>query len=369
MRGRARIVVLATRCLVVAVPFFLLAAPAAWASAGSGGVPATAKLPKGAASPGFSVSVLGGAPGATYASLDLLPGESMLSGIVVTNLSSQVEVLKVLAATGRTASDSGDAYRPDAGPCVGAACWLIGLPPVISIPAGKSRSVLFKVSVPPRAPDGDYLAGVVLLPASYGSPHVMTMTKGVRANTTVVHGLAVGEAITVGNAASLVSSLRVEGVSVVHPPLRAGSNDGPVMVEVTEHDDGETWLHPRGVLSIRLSRRVVSRVVVSSTVLPGGTATLEVAVEGVPAGVWPAGVLLCFDSSRSCTEWSGKLAFPAVAASSSHGSRRGFVVDVLGSHLPAWEGSLLTGLAVLVLLAGLVAGLVAWRRARLPTGD
>jgi hypothetical protein len=246
----------------------------------------------------------GGAPSPLgYLSVDLEPGGSVVSGVVVQNFATAPAVFDLEAARGVTATNSGDAYVPlrSPGPC-GAACWLVGLPSSIEVPAGGSTRVGFALEVPASAPPGDYLAGILVRPAAPPASGPSVRHGAVGAEVQVVRQVALGVAVTVGNPLALADRLAVPSVSV-------GVGPGGEQLSVIERDVGQTWVHPRGVAWVRVGQHIVSLSVVSGTVLPGDQATLAVHVAGVPVGSWPVVVRLCDTKTTACAEWSGTLRF------------------------------------------------------------
>ncbi len=296
-----------------------------------------------------------------YFNFNLKPGDYQRGYLQIANTSDHVDTLVVTRANGETATDSGDAYVAvmDGRSCEASACWLTGLPKTITLLAGKSEVIQFGVKVPKSASAGQQLAGVATQLINQPSTTSSSSIPGVSAKVNVVTQVTIGVATTIGNPARLHPNIQIVSVT-------SGVVGSTQSVVVREANRGNTFVHPKGSLVIRYNSREISHPVVSSTVLPGWSATLSIPLPHVvPPGAWPVSVSLCYASGKYCRKWSGDLSFSTSTGNTLHVVRN--QADAISvAHLTHPHDSvLLITLAILVMFFGLVISAIVvvrnWR--------
>jgi hypothetical protein len=167
--------------------------------------------------------------------------------------------------------------------------------------------------------------------------------------------VAIGVAITVPGV--LRPRLAISSVSLT--PAGLGTNN----IGVTLRNDGNTWLHPKGTVTVEAAGSHRSEAVASGTVLPGDQATLSIRERSVPSGRHHVNITLNYaDGARPAT-WKRTLNFPQPLV--THVSP-GTITIVAPSGLPRWATVLLVGLGLVVLLFGTLLFLLWRRRGELP---
>lgn len=236
-------------------------------------------------------------PGQSYVTMSLAPGGRASAAVKVANASSQPEALSVRPVAGVTAENSGDAYTSAA---IGPARWLLGLPGHVVVPPRTSRIVPFRVSVPAGTSPGQYLAGVAV---RWSPPQQAPGGASAR----IAHLVVIGVAVDVGSASGLRHGLVIKSVT---SPL-AGR------LVVTETNTANTWAHPQGVASTAGATWPAR----SGTVLPGGTAYLQIAAAGLRGGTHHLTVRLRYDHGRKVATWSGNVDVPTASTDIAVGPR------------------------------------------------
>jgi hypothetical protein len=300
--------------------------------------------------PGLSAS--------SYFNLSLAPGRTVVEKMVIANPNPYRCGVTLSAAFGTTAVNGGDSYAmvPPGQPCHGPACWLAGLPRTVIVPADDRVLAPFAIKVPARVTSGQYLAGVIgqstTPPGAPRAGHTSARVGSVGAS--VVARVAIGVAITVPGA--LRSRLLVSSVTV--SPAGLGASN----INVRVRNTGNTWVHPKGTLSVALAGSSRSEPVSISTVLPGDDATLSVAERSVPGGRHRVEISLNYSHGVGPATWQEAVNFPHPPVTQVRG---GTITIVASSGLPTWATALLIGLAVVALVfAGLL--FLFWRRRRPP---
>jgi len=328
-----------------------LAAACAVALAAVGGTPAAAAVP--ASDPSGCLTVHAGpdiGPGSTpgYFRLAAAAGKVRHVKIVVANPNPYVCHVVLDAAYGKTALNSGDTYpRARSGRCVRTSCWLLGFPRGVTVPANARVVVRFAVRIPSGTPAGEYLAGVLVRPGSV--PQRSVRRPGV--------GAVVLTSVGIGVAIRVPGPLRP---LITIPQVTLVVKGGTPLLEITEHDGGNTWEHPAGgaIISNGAGARASRLGVQSNTVLPTDSATLTLPVAGVSKGTHPTEVILYYDHDRRKAIWRGTVTYPLSQAASAQGR-----TVVVTSTTPTWVIALASVLgAATVVLATLL--LIFLRRRR-----
>jgi hypothetical protein len=294
-----------------------------------------------------------------YFTLSLAPGQSATHTVVVTNLGKSRETLKLSRSTGTTAPNSASAFDDSFVPCVGTGCWVGGIPPLVTLAAGTSKSIPFTVTVPARVPAKQYLAGITVEIRTPPAPVVVGRNGRASARAIVIDQVSVGVAVTVGALAGMKTSLQIPAVT--------GGADGSIpRIYVQLHNIGQTFTHARGTAWCVVKGTRVSMPVTSDTVLPGQRAVLPINALGVGLGTTvPCTVRLDYGAGLIAT-WSGNLTTPTVATTK-------IVHTGLGtySNLPAHTGvptwvviATVIGALLLVAIACMLLLLLLRRRRR-----
>jgi hypothetical protein len=303
-------------------------------------------------------SIAAGAPASSYFNLSVEPGTTIVEKMVVANPNPYSCGVTLSAAYGTTAVNGGDSYAIVAAgrPCVGPACWLAGLPQTIMVPGDDRVLAPFTIAVPSTATSGQYLAGVIGQSTTPpAAPHVGNTGGQVGSvGASVVTRVAIGVAITLPGA--LAPRLVISAVTLAPAGLAAST------IDVTVRNTGNTWVHPRGTVTVALPSSTRAAPVASGTVLPGDRATLSAPERSVPGGLHRVDVMLNYAEGVAPATWQGNLSFPQPPAVSVSG---GTLTIVAPSGSPAWEMILLIGLPVAVLAFGLLL-LFFWGRRRRP---
>jgi hypothetical protein len=289
---------------------------------------------------------------ASYFQLRVAAGDSGAAALLVANPQGYTCRVDLDASYGKTATNSGDTYPVvPAGTCARTSCWLKDLPGEVTLPAHARVSVPFKIAVPVGVSPGEYLAGVLVRPAlqpATASPGHAEVGAVIR--TSVGIGVAV---VVPGPLKPLITI----------PSVTLEVNGGAPLLEIVEHDGGNTWEHPAGGAVISATGVPPGRFgVSSSTVLPGGSATLTLPVAGAPRGARPTTVTLWYAHNTKKAIWAGVLSYPrSMAAPAGHGATR---VVITTTRVPTWVVyvAVLLGAAVLVLVAALAVILRGRRR-------
>jgi hypothetical protein len=286
-----------------------------------------------------------GVPASSYFNLSVAPRTTIVEKMVVANPNPYSCGVTLAAAYGTTAVNGGDSYARVAPgqPCVGPACWLAGLPQTITVPADDRVLAPFTITVPATATSGQYLAGVIGQSTTPpAAPHVGNASGQVGSvGAAVVARVAIGVAITVPGA--LRPLLMISSVTLA-PAGLAASN-----IDVTVRNTGNTWVHPKGTVTVALPGSNRSEAVASGTVLPGDGAALSVPERSVSRGRHRVDITLSYAEGVAPATWQGNLSFPQPPVVHVNG---GTITIVASSGLPAWAIILLIGLAGAVLELG-----------------
>jgi len=120
-------------------------------------------------------------------------------------------------------------------------------------------------------------------------------------------------------------------------------------IDVTVRNTGNTWVHPKGTVTVALPGSNRSEAVASGTVLPGDGAALSVPERSVSRGRHRVDITLSYAEGVAPATWQGNLSFPQPPVVHVNG---GTITIVASSGLPAWAIILLIGLAGAVLELG-----------------
>ncbi len=293
-----------------------------------------------------------GAPAEAYLKLRPARGSVIEEGVVLSNPEPYPCRVLLLPAYGATAVNGGDIYVPvPGGPCHGASCLLRGLPATVTLPPGSRVVSHFEVAVPRQSPGGQYLAGVI--GESAAPPGRPSLAQGRGAVIVIVPRVAIGVAITVPG--RLAPGLAITGVHMV-------GNTSPPALAVAVRNDGNTWIHPHGTLSIAVGNASGSVRFRMGTVLPGNSAQTPLQVGSLEPGPHPVRVEIPYGSGSVAT-WSGTIDFPSISRAPL--PRAGVVRTIVTRpSVPTWLVAVVAVLVALVAALGVALVMLMLRRRR-----
>lgn len=293
-----------------------------------------------------------------YFNLSTSAGSSTKDTVIVSNLSKHVEQLKIGAASGTTAPNSGSAYVGAFSSCQQSACWISGLPTQLTLAGGASKSIRFTVTVPGQTPSGQYLAGISVELANPPAPVSVGSNGRSQAQAIVINEATVGLAFTVGSLASLTSRLVIIGV--------VGSTfSGVPRLIVTVKNIGTTFARGAGQAICVVKNRTLSFPTYVNTVLPGDTAEVTINAIGITAGdLSECNIDIPYSQSGSA-HWNGSVIIPVTQAETHYHPKPGVYVNVPVNKLALWVKVLVGAVAVLVLMTGVLVGVLVRNRRRL----
>ncbi len=289
-----------------------------------------------------------------YFNFQARPGQAITDSVIVTNLSSRPERLRLAVSKGVTATNSATAYENIVGHCKGPSCWISHLPHRLLLAPRERRLVGFEVKVPRHVRPGQYLAGVTLLAAK--KPRAVRVSKRgpASAKAIIIDEVTVGVAVTIGNPAHLPSGLRVGQVTTIWIGRVPRLN-------IPVHNTGKTFLHASGRIRCGSGGHAHSYRVIMRTVLPGQGAVLPVNARGLQIGSVPCTVRL-HPSSGHLTRWSGTVRLASTTVTRTYHPAKGVYVALPEQTMPFWAIALLV-LGGVILLA-LVTVIAQRRRVR-----
>lgn len=293
---------------------------------------------------------------ASYYKLTATPGTTTREAVLLANPEPYSCQVELDAAYGKTALNSGDTYPfVERGSCFRTSCWLSGLPGIVAVPAHTRLAVGFTVKVPAHTKPGEYLAGVLVRPYARVRQPAPRQHSGVAA--IVMTSVGIGVAVRVPG--PLHPQISIPAVTLV-------TGGGTPVLDIVEHDGGNTWEHPTGSAQIVTAPRApLPRFAVnSSTILPGDSATLTLPLPGVSGGAHVTRIVFWYANHTRRVVWEGRLNYPTPAAPSA--PRNPHLVIITTNQTPSWLIDVAAGLgAMLLLLAGAVLVLLR-RRVRAP---
>lgn len=338
------LVVACLAVVVVACEFILPLAPAGAVAIGGGSafaitpVPAKDGLPR------------------DYFKFSVGSGATATDSVVVSNLSHHGENLKIGVASGTTAPNSGSAYEGAYKSCQSSACWVSGVPQFLSLGAGSSKTLTFRIAVPPGTSQGQYLAGISVELANPPAAVSVGSNGNSSAKAVIINEATVGVAVTVGSLSQLTSQLVVTGVN-------GASFEGVPRLDVSIKNIGQTFAHGAGSATCAAKDRTLSFPVLVNTVLPGDSATIAVNAVGLTAATLEQCHISVPFGAGVAAEWSGHVTIPSTAAVRLYHPKRGVYESVPSPVLATWIKVLIGVAGVLVLaLIVLLSVIVRHRR-------
>ena len=331
-----------TRCLATAAAVAALAAAMAWPSIGPGG--------SGIGNFGLTPAPNGQGHVAAYFSLTVPAGRSTTSTVVVSNLAGTSVKLRIGRSSGVTAANSGSAYSPILRGCSGPACWVTGLPSVITLPARTKEWLNFRVHVPARTIPGQYLSGITAYPAAKPRSVRFGTNGKAKAQAIILEQVTVGVAVTVGKLSTLATVFRIPGVQ--------GAIEGPVArLNIQLENTGQTFAHGTGKASCTAGSKQHSYTVYADTILPHQHALIAVNAPGLPEGATVPCRIHIHYGNHQTVSWAGMVAIPSPSGNRTIHTGPGAYSSIPAAGVPGWAIALISvgGL----ILAGI--GVLLWR--------
>jgi hypothetical protein len=284
------------------------------------------------------------APGANglpraYFMLSVAPGQSTTDIVVFSNSGPTMQSYRVGVTDGQTAGNSGSAYGTLGAACTGAACWVTGVPQVITLAPHTEDGVQFRVTVPAGAQSAQYLAGIAATPDVPPKRVQFKSTGRASSQVFVVTRVIIGVAITVGDLAALRTRTEVTGVT-------AGWVDGLVRLTVGVRNAGQRFTKGTGTIACSLGPVTHSFPLSMDTVLPGQGAGLPVNGRGMRSGTWRCTARIK-DSSGRTAVWAGLVTVASAVPAATRQIAPGVFVAPPSGGIPLWA-------IVLMVLGGLI---------------
>ena len=237
-----------------------------------------------------------------YFQLSAASGGSARDVVAFSNIGSSTERLRVGVANGLTATNSGSAFGALGRDCAGIACWVIGLPPTITLAPHTQEEVEFQVNVPHGTPPAQYLAGITATPETATQPTPQGSSAHGSTTVTIVPRVVISVAVTVGSLSALRVDTNVTGIT-------AGWVDGIPRLTVRVHNAGQRFTKGTGKLSCTAGGSTRQYPLDMDTVLPGQSAGLAINGRGMSQGTWQCSARLK-ETGGSTARWTGKLGVP-----------------------------------------------------------
>lgn len=308
---------------------------------------------------GLAPSPSAGGQPRPYFNLQVSPGQTATDTVVVSNLSKAAEEVRLSTSDGITATNSGSAYEPTGPRCKDSGCWISGLPSVVTVAAGASKSLPFQVRVPAGTQPAQYLSGIT---AQLDAPHQAVHVGGRHssAKAIIIDQVTVGVAVTVGQLSQLRTVVRIGPVT--------GSWIGPVArLSIGVTNLGQTFAQASGTVSCTSRGDRHTYPVTMNTVLVNGGAALAVNARGLSTGLIPCTVSLRDNAGHTVT-WSGTVRLGTPTLTRTYRTAKGVYVSLPQSTMPPWAialmiiGALIVALLLVTLLRSRRAGRPAIRR-------
>jgi hypothetical protein len=281
---------------------------------------------------------------APYFTMTVAAGDSVSATVMVSNLGTGTEKLKLGLSGGVTATNGGSAFSPTFKGCTGTGCWVTGLPGTVTLPADTGELLRFTVHVPPGTAPGQYLAGLSAEPAERPQPVRVGSNGKSQAQAVIIEQVTVGVAVTVGSLPQLITRLQIARVSAIAEGKTARLN-------ILLSNTGQTFARGTGKATCTVAGKPRSWAVFAATVLPGDHAVIAVNAPGIPEGPSvPCTVRLGY-GNRLAASWSGSVAVPVPPRTRIIHTGSGAYAAIPSNGVPAWAIALIV-IAALALAAG-----------------
>lgn len=289
--------------------------------------------------------------------MNLGPGQSASDTVVVTNQGTAPETLAISPSTGVTAPNSGDAYTGYFKPCFGTGCWVSGLPSSVTLGPGQSQTIPFTLTVPGGTAVKQYLAGITIQPAQTPQPQQVGGNGRASAQAIIIHQVNIGVAVTVGDLASMTTSITI-------PNVKVSMVGNTPRLNVGVQNTGQTFFQGPGSASCTGGGNQATLPFTVDTVLPGESATLPVnAPEFAPGTSITCSVSIGFGQGQSAT-WHGPIVIPSTTPTTIiKTGPNSYAAVPLSKGIPAWAYALFAvGGVILILLIVLLWIMVRRKR-------
>ena len=287
------------------------------------------------APPNFTMAPAPGANGLprAYFMLPVAPGRSTTDIVVFSNKGPVTQRYRVGVTAGMTAGNSGSAYGALGTSCAGAACWVTGIPRIVTLPPHTQDMVRFRVTVPASPRPAQYLAGITATPDV--PPHQAHLRSSGHTSSQVfiVSRVIIGVVVTVGELSALRIRTEITGVT-------AGWVDGRVRLTVGVRNAGQRFTKGTGTIACSLGSAMHSFRLSMDTVLPGQGAGLAVNGPGMRSGTWRCTTRIKDISGRTVV-WTGRVTVPSTTpAATKQIAPNDFVAPQSGG-IPLWAIALM----------------------------
>jgi hypothetical protein len=288
--------------------------------------------------------IMAPAPGANgqarpYFMLSVAPGRSTTDVVVLSNNGPVTLRYRLGVTLGMTAGNSGSAYGTLGGTCTGPACWVTGLPSVVTLPPQSRESVRFGVTVPASARPAQYLAGITATPDLPPQRVKVGSSGHTTTQVVVVSRVIIGVAVTVGDLAALRTVTAIADVT-------ASWVDGFVRITVHVRNPGQRFTKGTGTIGCSLGSATHSFRLDMDTVLPGQGAGLAVNGFGMRTGTWRCTARIK-DSSGYTVVWTGPVTVPSKVPAATKEIAPNEFVPPQSPGIPLWA-------IILIVLGGLI---------------
>ncbi|HEY6278175.1 MAG TPA: hypothetical protein VIX86_17805 [Streptosporangiaceae bacterium] len=277
-----------------------------------------------------------------YFALAIAPGGLARDDAIISNEGTTTERLRVSTVAGVTALNSGSAFGGAGRGCLGPACWVTGLPAVVTLAPGSRRVLPFRVAVPAGTAPGQYLAGLAAEPALRPRPVRIGRAGRATARVVIVDEVVVGVAVTVGSRSQLRTVLSIGAVT-------GGSVGTTPRLYIHVHNAGQTFTKATGAVTCLAGGRHRSYRVIMDTVLPGQGAVIPINAAGLGTGPVPCRLVL-HDGAARPVIWSGTVDLPVPTPAVTLLTGRGVYTAVPRNTVPPWAVALMV-IGVLILAA------------------
>ena len=290
---------------------------------------------------------------APYFMMTVAAGQSATASALISNRGQTAEQLRISRSTAATAANGGTSFIRAFQSCSGVGCWVTGVPPTVTLPAGTGERLLFRVSVPAGTAPGQYLPGLTAEAAQPPPPVAVGSNGKAAGRAIIVEQITVGVAVTVGLLSTLTTRLAIRGVS-------ATVLGSAVRLEIDLENTGQTFAHGTGSASCVLGAQRRTFPVTASTILPHDRAMIAVATSGLPLGVtMPCAVRLDYGTGLTAS-WSGPVTVPDPPPSRIVHTGPGAYSVIPAAGTPWWATALII-IGMLLVAAAAVLLLIRMR--------
>lgn len=277
----------------------------------------------------------------SYFQIPADPGQVIDQALTITNDGTEAETFDLAVVDGLTGTGGGVVFAlPDA-PVAITGAWLKLSTSSVQVPAGKSRTVDFTVSVPAGAVPGHHVAGLSIASRAGDATSAPLASGDLSIGVTIKNRRVIAVEVDVAGPADPSLS----GVSAA-----AGVRPTGVFAEVTLKNSGRVFLHPTGTMTVSdpSGKQVLTKPFSLDTFVPDTTTVVGLPWSKTlpPAGRYPVHVSAT-DTTGAALEWDGEIVIDAAAAAAASDRIVGPVSEVDGiTGTPDNSGLLVVALAI-----------------------